>query len=155
MSYSTPEFAIAVVATILSLIGIVGGIPQIVEWLQAKPHLKINQVNFIKRKEKISETNYAYDITLEVENQSKWWRRAVDATFVYGECYSMGKDSVQFGTLQNQMVVPFLSAGAKAIKKLNMQSYYFDSNQRPYTVIIRLWCSEGATTKYTTEFDSA
>jgi hypothetical protein len=155
MANTNAELIIAVIATVLSLIGVVGGIPQIIEWLRAKPHLRVNKVDFIKRKEKISDTNYAYDIFLEVENHSKWWKKAVDATFVYGECYSMGKDMVQFGTLQNQMVAPFLSAGAKVRKNLNMNQYYFDSKGSPYTVIIRLWCREGATTKYTTKFDSS
>ena len=79
MAYANAELIIAVIATLLSLIGVVGGIPQIIEWLRAKPHLIVNKVDFIKRKEKISDTNYAYDIFLEVENNSKWWRKAVDA----------------------------------------------------------------------------
>jgi hypothetical protein len=140
MAYDSIEFTIAVIATFLSLIGIVGGIPQILQWIEPKPHLKINKAVVAKA------PNGTYEFQLEVENTTRKWRRDSDATQIIAELYVMDKDCIQWGIHHNEMLSPFLIAGAKIAKNIRTGSFKQEGN--PHTIIVRVFSKEGATAKH-------
>jgi hypothetical protein len=89
---------------------------------------------------------------LEVENQTKWWKRNSDASNVVGEYYIIDKNGVQSGAVTNQSIATYLVAGAKVVK--DMEGYHSilpDAN--PHSIIFRATCPEhiGAKQKITYE----
>jgi hypothetical protein len=78
---------------------------------------------------------------LEVENQTKWWKRNSDASNVVGEYYIIDKNGVQSGAVTNQSIATYLVAGAKVVK--DMEGYHSilpDAN--PHSIIFRATCNE-------------
>lgn len=135
MALNSAEWALIALATVLSM---VGGIPHLLGLIKPKPHLKITESTITK----LPNDSFRYLIHLQLENQTKWWKRSRDASNVIGEYYMIDKNGMQWGTISNQTVSPYLVAGAKIAK--DIEGYHsFLPEGNPYTIVFRVTCSEG------------
>jgi hypothetical protein len=131
-----------VAVAVLGVLGSIGGVPQLLNLIKPKPHLVINQASITK----LPNDNYKYQIRLEVQNVTKLFSRTTDASNVVAEYYMMDKNGVQWGTLTNQTVTPYLVAGTKAVK--NIEAYHsFMPEGNPYQIVFRVTCNEKAVAK--------
>ncbi len=146
MALDTFEWALFALVTILSVLG---GIPHLLRLIKPKPHLKIIQSTITK----LPNDSFRYGIHLEIENQTKWWKRSSDASNLIGEYYMIDKNGVQWGTISNQIVSPYLVEGAKAVK--DIEGYHsFLPEGNPYTIVFRVTCNEGQTDKQKIIYDA-
>jgi hypothetical protein len=128
--FDTVELTLFVSLAVLSA---VGSIPHLLQWLKLKPHLKIVKAII----EKQPDDNNRYSIHLEVENQSKWWRKNGDATNIMGEYYVVDKNGFQNGYVDNQLLSQHLLAGTKTVKDL--EGYHLLSPEgNPYSIVFRI-----------------
>ena len=128
--------------TVLGVIGLLGGIPQIIRWAKPKPHLTINKA----RVQRVQNDNYKHQIHLEVENQTKTFSRNDDATNVTVDYFIINKDNEQCATAQNQTISTYLVAGAKSIT--NIEAYHsLVPEGNPYSIIFLVRCKEETPTK--------
>ena len=134
MAYDIFELAIF---AMLGVAGLFGGIPQLIRWTKPRPNLTITKVAI----ERLPGDNYKYQIHMEIENRSKFWRRNSDATNVNADYYMINKDGVQCGAASNQTVASFLVAGAKILKDVeSFHSLVPEGN--PYSIVFRVTCQE-------------
>lgn len=123
---------------VVGILSVLGGVPHMFNLIKPKPHLKINESTITK----LPNDSFRYRIRLEVENQTKWWKKSRDASNVIGEYYMIDKNGVQWGTVSNQILSPYLVAGAKAVK--DIEGYHsFLPEGNPYTIVFRVTCDEG------------
>lgn len=85
MAYDIFELAIF---AMLGVAGLFGGIPQLIRWTKPRPNLTITKVAI----ERLPGDNYKYQLHMEIENRSKFWRRNSDATNVNADYYMINKD---------------------------------------------------------------
>jgi hypothetical protein len=131
-----------VTVAVLAVLGSLGGIPQLLKLIKPKPHLVINQVSITK----LPNDNYKYQIRLEIQNVTKLFSRTTDASNVVAEYYMMDKNGVQWGNLTNQTVTPYLVAGTKIVKDIEV-FHSLNPEGNPYQIVFRILCNEKVTTK--------
>ncbi len=137
MSYDSIDTTVFVV---LGVLGLLGGIPQILRWAKPKPHLRITEAKIVR----LPNENYKFRFHLEIENERVGWKRNGDASDVGYEFYVVDKESVQRGSASAQAVTQLLLAGFKTRKETEVfLSLPPDGN--PYTVVFRVTCREGDT----------
>ena len=136
----TVDDILRIITALLSIFGAIGGIPQIIRWLRAKPHLKVNA-----RFEKLLEENY-YKLHIEVLNEKKLWKRNKDATDVMAQWYIMDKNSEHWGATYNQVISPYLGVGEKVRKGFKL-FHRFDPRGNPHEIVILITCDEGVVVK--------
>ena len=139
MAYEEIELLLV---SVLGLLGVVGGIPQIFRWIKPKPHLKIIKATISK----LPHDNYTYQIHLEIENETKLWRRNGDASNITAEYFMIDKNGVLCASASNQSVSPYLLAGTKVLKDIAAHHSLMPEGN-PYSVIFRVTCNEGRTAK--------
>ncbi len=135
MAYDSVGLAIVFV---LGLLGVLGGVPQILRLTRPKPHLKITDATISK----LADENYKFQLHFEVENERKLWNRSGDATNVTSDYYVVDKDSVQRGGTYDQAVSQYLLAGLKTVKDTEMYLALVPEGN-PYRIIFRVACKEG------------
>jgi hypothetical protein len=133
---------------ILAFLGVVGGIPQIFSWVKAKPSLKITKATISK----LPNDNYKYQIHLEIENEAKTLRKNGDASNVTAEYFIINKNSVQWASVSNQIVIPYLLAGTKILKDLDA-FHSLTPSEGPYTIVFRVTSNERRDVKRKITYD--
>ncbi len=134
---------------LLAVFAAVGGVPHVLQWIKAKPQLKIVKATITK----LSNDNFRHHIQLEIENRTKWWRKKGDASNVIGEYYLIDKNGVQCGYVTGQVISPYLVAGAKVLK--DIEGYHtFLPDGNPYTIVFRATCNENAVAKHTITYQA-
>jgi hypothetical protein len=138
----------AILFASLAVLGIIGGLPHLVQWLVRRPSLEILDASI----ELQSANNFQYHAHLVVANRRRWWHRSGDASNVIAEYYLIDKDHVQKGFVSGQLVTPFLLIGTKAVK--DAESYHsLPPEGGPYSIVFRVTCSEGAEAKRLIPYD--
>ena len=138
------------IALLLSILGVLGGIPQLLRQLKPKPRLKITEAQIIK----LPEDNYKYRVHLMVQNETKFWRRNGDATNVTADYYVIDKNGVQYAAAQGQMLAEYLCAGIKIQK--DAEAYHsLVPEGNPYSVILKVTCAEGGRAKKMIPYEAA
>jgi hypothetical protein len=124
------------------LLGVVGGMPQIFRWIKPKAHLKIIKAAISK----FPDDNFRYQIHLEIENEIKLLERNSDASNVTADYFIIDKNGIQWASGSNQSVSLYFLAGTKILKDIEVRhSLMTDGN--PYSVVFRVTCNEGRSTK--------
>ena len=136
--------------TVLGFAGLLGGIPQMLQWAKPHPCLAIMKAGV----QRLPNDNYKYQIHLEVENQSKFWRRKGDATNVTADYYMISKDGVQCGAASDQVVASFLVPGARIVKEAEA-FHSLVPNGNPYSIVFRVKCQESVTAKKKIVYEAA
>lgn len=132
----TIDDIIRIITTILAVLGSIGGIPQAIQWLRPKPHLKMKPII-----EDLTEENY-HMLHIEVLNEKKWWKRNKDARHVVADWYVMDKNSEHWGATYHQVISPYLGVGEKVYKNFKIL-HRFDQKGNPHTIVIIVRCDEG------------
>ncbi len=147
MAYDSIEL---IVIAALAIVGVVGGIPQLLVWIKLRPHLRITQGAISK----LPNENYKYQLHLGIENQSKLLQRNGDASNVVADFFVVDKNGVQSGATTNLMISTYLCSGTKIPKDLEAYlSLIPDGN--PYSIIFRATSAEGNAAKKKIAFDAA
>jgi hypothetical protein len=137
-------------AIILGVLGAFGGVPQILRWLKPKPRLKITAADISR----LQAENYKYQVHLEVENQTRLWRRNGDATNVTADYYVVDKDGVQCVAALGLMLSQYLCADAKIRKEL--EAYHsLTPDGNPFSVIFKVSCTEGASARKVLAYEAS
>jgi hypothetical protein len=146
----TYDIVLLVLVAVLGIIGLLGGVPQLLSWIKPKPHLAIVKATV----QRLTGDNYRYQVHLEVENQLKFLRRNGDASNVTAEYYMINKDGFQCGGASDQMVCSFLVAGAKILK--DSEAFYsLVPEGNPYSIVFRVICHEKVAAKKKIAYDAA
>jgi hypothetical protein len=119
-------------------LGAIGGIPQIRRWFKPKPRLRITRAQIEERPAMIGHV-----LQIEVRNKRQWWGRNRDAVDVVAGWYIMDKNFEQWSGTYNQILAPYLMAGAKVSKQFSGADR-FNLEGNPYTIAILVSCREGA-----------
>ena len=134
---------------LLTLLGLVGAVPHLLHWIKPKPHLQIVKSEISR----LPEGNFKYHIHLEIENQTKWWRKNGDASNVVGEYFVIDKNGVQNSAVLNQAISSYLVAGARIVKDIEgYHSFLPDGN--PFLLVFRVTCSERQTAKHEITYEA-
>ncbi len=134
----------------LGIVGLLGGIPQIIHLAKQKPHLKINTVTI----QRAPNDNYKHRIHLEVENQSKSLTRNGDALNVTIDYFIINKDSIQCGITQNQILSTYLISGAKILA--DIEAYHsLVPEGNPYSIIFMVKSRDAAIIKKKISYNAA
>lgn len=123
-----------IVASILGIIGVIGGIPQILQWSKPKPHLKIVELKLSRM------VNLNYRVHSIIENTKVFWSRNADARDVKAEFIELDKNRVQL-RVANTSIENILS-GAKAEINADVGIIY-RPELNPHALILRVTPSEG------------
>ena len=135
--------------SVLGLLGVVGGVPQVFRWIKPKPHLKIVEVTISK----LPDDNYKNQVHLEVANEAKLWTRNGDASNVTLEYFMIDKNGVQCAYAPRELVCAYLLSGTKVQK--DTEAYHVLMPEgNPYSVIFRVTCNEGGIVKHTVSYDA-
>ena len=134
---------------LLGLLGFVGGIPQIFRWIKPKAHLKIIKAAISK----FPDDNFRYQMHLEIANETKLLERNSDASDVTAEYFIIDKDGVQWAYASDQSVSPYLLAGTKILKDIEVRHGLMPEGN-PYSVIFRITCNEGNPVKQKIAYDA-
>lgn len=129
---------VLIIVAVLGILGLLGGIPQLLRWIKPKPHLKISNVAVLK----LPTENYKFKLHFEVENELKSWKRCGDASNVTSDYHVVDKESVQRGGAYDQAVSQYLLAGLKISKDTEMYLALMTEGN-PYRIIFRVNCKEG------------
>ncbi len=139
MSYDIIESAVFLA---LGILGLAGGLPQIIRWAKPNPHLQINKVTV----ERAPNDNYKHKIHLELENQTKGLARNGDATNITLDYFIINKTGTQTAITQNQTLSAYLVAGAKILT--DIEAYHsLVPEGNPYSIIFMIKSRETATVK--------
>jgi hypothetical protein len=136
--------------SILGLLGVVGGIPQMSRWIKPKPHLKIFKATISKQ----PNDNYKYQMHLEIKNEVKLGRRNGDASNVNAEYFVMDKNGVQLASVSNQSVSLYLLAGTRILKDIEAYHSLLPEGN-PHSIVFRVTCSEKETAKLKIIYDAS
>ena len=141
---------VLIVIGILGVLGVFGGIPQILKWLKPKPRLRITAADISR----LQAENYKYEVHLEVENETRFWRRNGDATNVTADYYVVDKDGVQCVAALGLMLSQYLCADAKIQRTL--EAYHsLTPDGNPFSVIFKVSCTEGASARKVLAYEAS
>jgi hypothetical protein len=130
----------SIISFLALILGAIGGIPQIMRWSKPKPKLRITRFVIKERTER------GFGMSIRVENVENWYRRNADATYVKAEYYIMDKSREQWGCAHNIVLTPYLVIGERISKELH-DANILKVEGSPYTIVLRVTCEEGDTTK--------
>lgn len=136
--------------SVLGLLSVAGGVPQIFRWIKPKPHLKIVNVSISKQ----PDDKYKNQIHLEVENEARFWTRNGDASNVTLEYFMIDRNGVQCAYAPRELVCAYLLVGTK-IQKDTEGYHVLMPEGNPYSVIFRVTCNEGGIVKQTVNYEAA
>jgi hypothetical protein len=138
------------VALLLGVLGVLGGIPQLLRLIKPKPYLKITEAQITR----LPEDNYKYQVHLTVQNETKFWRRNGDATNVTADYYVIDKNGVQCVAALGLTLSQYLCASAKIQRTL--EAYHsLTPDGNPFSVVFRVSCSESAAAKKILAYDAS
>lgn len=134
------------------VLGIIGAVPQIIQWNKPKPHLVLMFVDLKLRMEEGLKPDGIYRLKLVLGNDNRFLRRTVDATGVKVEYHVIDMNHEQCGELGTFHLSTKLPIGESVNKDFDFRPEC-KKGFNPHTLILNIFCDEGQTIKYEIPFD--
>jgi hypothetical protein len=139
------------------VLGIIGAIPQIIQWSKPKPHLVLKYIGFRSlMEENLMKENLKpddrYRLHLILGNHERFWRRNNDATNVKVECHVIDMNRDQCGGINTISLSKNLPVGENVNKDFIIRPEC-RKGLNPHTLIVEISCDKGLTIKKEIFFD--
>lgn len=128
------------------VLGIIGAVPQILQWSKPKPHLVLLFADFQRLLKENLEPEDRYRLILVIRNDERFGRRNGDATNVRVECHVIDMNRDQLGGIQTKHLSKKLPTG----ENINTDFVFRPECKEecnPNTLVFEISCDEGQTIK--------
>jgi hypothetical protein len=136
-----------IIASILGIIGAVGGIPQLMKWFAPKPHLRLLYGRVVPKSNNPKLRDDKQMLQYAVENINKRWAKNADATEVNIVFHVIDKDNRQRGEGFTCFTSHCLGIGENIPREyeINPETLLVKPQGNPHTLVFKITCKEKAT----------
>jgi len=134
------------------VLGIIGAVPQIIQWSKPKPHLVLMFVDLKLRIEKGLKPDGIYHLILLLCNDNRFLHRSIDATGVKVEYHVIDMNHEQCGGFGTFSLAKKLPIGESVKREFDFRPEC-KKMFNPHTLILNISCEEGQKIKSKIPFD--
>ena len=144
-----------IIASVLGIIGAVGGVPQLIKWAAPKPHLKLILANIKPLSDDPALRDDKQVLHFTVENVRKSSGRNADATEVNVVFHVIDKDGSQCGEGFTCLASHSLADGEKITREypITPETLLVKPAGNPHTLVFKVTCKEREIAKSRMSYD--